>query len=61
MDIFKHKEDTKKAVDQAKKAIDAGMEELNEEAAKDIAGGGMFDDVPTVIEHSYNDEDRSRY
>lgn len=61
MGIFKHKEDAKKAVDQAKEAIDAGMQELDEKAVNEVAGGGMFDDVPTVIEHSYNDEDRNRY
>lgn len=61
MGIFKSKEAAKDAVDQAKQAIDAGMQELDDAAFNDVAGGGAFDRVPRVVEHSYNDEDKGRY
>lgn len=57
----KNKDNAQKAIDMEKAALDAGMEELENGAGAEVAGGGMFDDVPTVIEHSYNDADKDRY
>ena len=48
----------------AKKAaedLDAAMQELDEDAVNKIAGGGIFDDVPPVVEHPYDPNDSGRY
>ena len=51
----------KEAVDQANDALNSAIQELDDEMLDQVAGGGEFDDVPTVDEHSYDPNDGPRY
>lgn len=51
----------KEAVNQANAALDSVIQELDDDTLNEIAGGGEFDAVPTVVEHPYDPNDRPRY
>ena len=51
----------KEAVDQANDALNSAIQELDDEMLDQVAGGGDFDDTPTVGEHSYDPNDGPRY
>ena len=51
----------KEAVDQVNSALDAAIQELDDDALAQVTGGGEFDDVPSVTEHPYKDKDKPSY
>ena len=51
----------KQAVDQANAALEFAIQELDEETLNQVAGGGAWDEVPTVVEHPYDSNNNSQY